>query len=303
MKVFISWSGDASLKMAQALSSFLREVLQNAKPFLSMEIEKGATWFPQISAELEASDYGILCLTPNNLTSAWMMFEAGALSKKLAKDRDTTRVVPLLLRVAPTTVTRPLSMFQSANADKEGVRKIVQGINRILGEERGVFPTERLSAAFDKWWPELEAGLQKAEEELDKHVEAVANERSVPDMVKEVLELSRSIARQIQRLGPNTTIQVPTGMLTLADTDIINEGNLSRLFTAAAQIAARRHGMAVHSSPTPDEVQPEYNSGPVGEDAPAPPPPPGSSTLFNIMSPMPQTPPDVEEKPDKSGKT
>lgn len=93
MKVFISWSGDVSRRAAMALKDWLPNVIQTVDPFVSSEnIQKGARWFTDVGAELEAAKFGIICLTPDNLTAPWLLFEAGALSKSLSQ----SRVSPLL---------------------------------------------------------------------------------------------------------------------------------------------------------------------------------------------------------------
>jgi hypothetical protein len=44
------------------------------------DIETGSGWLARIKNELEATSYGIICLTPQNLDAPWLHFEAGALS-------------------------------------------------------------------------------------------------------------------------------------------------------------------------------------------------------------------------------
>ena len=98
--VFISWSGERSRCVAEALRGWLPAVLQNVKPWMSAaDVEKGTRWESEISTRLEEADVGIICLTPDNLDSRWLLFEVGALSKKLGK----SRVCTYLLDLTPAT--------------------------------------------------------------------------------------------------------------------------------------------------------------------------------------------------------
>src|SRR5579871_1905939 len=116
MKIFISWSGERSREVAQALKESLPLILQYVDAFLSADdIDKGARWSGEIAAKLDACHYGVVCLTPENLDSAWIHFEAGALSKSVS----AARVAPLLLELKKSEVTGPLSQFQLTPATKE----------------------------------------------------------------------------------------------------------------------------------------------------------------------------------------
>ena len=93
MKVFISWSGQPSKRLGEALRDWLPGVLQLVTPYFTpSDIEKGTLWSTDIAKELSESQVGILCVTRDNIHSDWLLFEAGALSKSLEK----SHVCPVL---------------------------------------------------------------------------------------------------------------------------------------------------------------------------------------------------------------
>ena|SRR5689334_7768015 len=97
-------------------------------PWLSAgDVDKGAKWAQAISGQLEKSDFGLICLTPENLTSPWLLFEAGALSKK-----EESRVCTYLYDLKYENVKDPLSQFQHTLATEAETKKLVGTINRAL---------------------------------------------------------------------------------------------------------------------------------------------------------------------------
>ena len=86
MDLFISWSGARSGAAAEALRDWLPKVVNEIKPWLSSaDIDKGARWSSDIAVRLQSARAGIICLTPGNLRSEWILFEAGALSRSFKK--------------------------------------------------------------------------------------------------------------------------------------------------------------------------------------------------------------------------
>src|ERR1700687_4676246 len=84
--VFISWSGNRSKHVAEALRDWLPLVLQAAKPWASStDIDKGSRGIAEITRALENIKVGIICLTPGNLVAKWILYEACALLKTLGK--------------------------------------------------------------------------------------------------------------------------------------------------------------------------------------------------------------------------
>src|SRR5260370_7683582 len=108
MKVFIGWSGETSHEVALALHEWLPRVIQAVKPYVSSEdIAKGARWSASIAAELQASSYGIICVTRENSESPWINFEAGALSREIEK----SFVTPSFFYLKTPALRGPLPHF------------------------------------------------------------------------------------------------------------------------------------------------------------------------------------------------
>jgi hypothetical protein len=194
-QVFISWSGELSKKLAEAVREWLPATLQFVKPYFTpVDIEKGAKWMSDISGELSKSHVGIICLNRENLSSPWILFEAGALSKNL----DRSRVCPLLFGLEPAEVEGPLSVFQATRFTREDFKGLVETINNAGGDSK--LDKRVLENVFEKWWPGLKEQVDKIQAE---HPPADENaRRPVEDMVQEILELVRlQVRRQRSRVA------------------------------------------------------------------------------------------------------
>jgi hypothetical protein len=182
--VFISWSGNRSQHVAQALREWLPKVLQATKPFMSdSDIGKGSRGLVELARVLEATKVGIICLTPENLSAPWLLFEAGALSKTL--DPATRVYTYLLAGQKPEAVSPPLGQFQATIADRVQTGRMLQDINRTLGSP--VLELD-LSAVFDAMWPKLETALSS----MPEPETAAPPKRTVEDMFGEILNLVRN---------------------------------------------------------------------------------------------------------------
>jgi hypothetical protein len=152
MKVFLSWSGETSRQVAAALYKWLPYILQPLRPSLSTEISNGDRWGQVLEAELKDAEYGIICLTEYNIAKPWLNFESGVLSRFI----DRAWLTPLLFNVDPRRLTGPLSQFQYALCNEEGVLKLIQSINKRLGQS---IDDTIVQAAFGVWWEKLQEEL------------------------------------------------------------------------------------------------------------------------------------------------
>lgn len=156
IKVFISWSGDRSGKLAKDLAHWLPRVINSLKPWFSSEdIDPGTRWNQQMEEELGQTHCGILCLTPENLSSPWILYEAGALSRAIPK----ARVIPYLVNLTPEQVHGPLAQFHAAIANESGSLKLLNSINRLFGDP--VLDPIVLKEQFELRWPKLNGTIQE----------------------------------------------------------------------------------------------------------------------------------------------
>lgn len=185
MKVFISWSGQRSKETAEALSSWIRQVIQAAETWISLDIEKGTRWNDKINKELEQTKVGIICLNKENLTSEWILFEAGALSKT-----QDAHVCTLLLDVSPSDVKPPLGQFQHTMFSKEDIKKLTHTINNkiVLNGEKTI-PEKDLDEVFEVFWPRLELKLTTLANSSSPSHPILRSDR---DILEEILQAVRS---------------------------------------------------------------------------------------------------------------
>lgn len=244
MKIFISWSGKRSHKVAVLLHEWLKCVLNEVQPFVSSEdIRKGKRWLIEISKELQDSSFGIICLMRDNLNSPWILFEAGALSKF-----SDAHVSTLLLgELTPKEVEGPLSHFQATPFKKEQVKKLVSDINLLLKEK--ALNAEILDRVFEKWWPDLEKDVNLAIE--SQEIPEIV--RSPDAILSEVLELSRFIAKNVgsagRKLSNPTDVEGERALVKISDADSIISPNGDDF----------NHPVSVRIGPMPTDKDDTYN--------------------------------------------
>ena len=201
MKVFISWSGNTSHKIATVFRDWLPSVIQSIEPYVSSEdIDKGARWSTDIAKELENSTFGILCVTKENLHAPWLSFEAGALSKSM----DKSFVTPFLFDIKRSEVNGPILQFQSTIFERADIKKLLQTLNKACGDNG--LSDKMLDRAFDVWYPTLENELSMIREQTDQSDDTATNheEEQPSAIIEEILELSRDNQKLLR--NPDTRV-------------------------------------------------------------------------------------------------
>jgi hypothetical protein len=150
MRVFVSWSGDASRNAAELMKSWLPNVIQQLEVWVSsQDIGKGEKWSSGLWETLSELEFGILMVTKENHNAPWILFEAGALSKTVK-----SRVIPILCGIDRIEIANsPLAQFQNALVMKEEIWQVVAAINTRCDSK---IDEIRLKLNFEKWWPDFE---------------------------------------------------------------------------------------------------------------------------------------------------
>lgn len=195
MKVFISWSGSRSKDLANALRQWLPMVLQYVEPWVSdKDISAGERWAQAIAGELDASNFGIICITPENLNSEWILFESGALSKSMLD----AKVIPLLFGLELSDLSGPLSQFQAQKVEEVGVMEVVRAINKVAEKPASSQIVDQLVPTL---WPQLQETLTKipAIAPTEKH------KRPSHEILEELVTGVRGISSRMRDMDPETS--------------------------------------------------------------------------------------------------
>ena len=199
MNIFISWSGEKSKRVALALKAFLQDVNQRIIAWFSEEdITAGQRWGNELAAQLENTNYGIICVTQESLESKWVIFESGALSKSV----KAGKVCPYLIDLDRRQLSGPLSQFQAKEANKEQTWQMLQSINLSIGDE--ALSEERLKKYFEAFWPSLSQVIDTVNGEL----------RSLPSSLRnkllDIMPKTFYRSSEIERLAVMTGISAWT---------------------------------------------------------------------------------------------
>jgi len=199
MKVFISWSGERSKLIGSKLHAWLPMVLQSVDPWLSeSDIDAGDRWGNEVGKELQDSNFGIICITRENMSSPWILFEAGALVKFMQEGR----VVPLLYDVEFKDITGPLAQFQAKKIDKAGIFDIVSSINENSDSK---LADARLEGVFQALWAKFEEDIST----IPVSHALVKKARDQHDILEEMVSSIRSIE---QKFHDNQSVRVSSSI-------------------------------------------------------------------------------------------
>lgn len=134
------------------------------------------------------------------MNSQWLMYEAGALSKSLAR----SRVCPIIFGMSQTDVSGPLQQFQCTEFNQNDIRKLIKTINEAAGDDK--LDDSTLAIIFETWWPHLQERVLEIQRKLRGPKETRSPVRNTRDVLDEILELTRMNARDKTRQTPRVDV-------------------------------------------------------------------------------------------------
>jgi hypothetical protein len=198
MKVFLSWSGARSRVVAEFLRDWISCVLQGTRPWVSTrDLDRGSLWFGEINDQLKDTTVGVICLTQENKTRPWILFEAGALTKGLS----TSRICTFLIDLQPKDIEDPLAQFNHTFPVRESMKGLIETLNNNLGQS--ALDHRILMIVFDTYWPQFESEFSRILKDTEAASEAKPREDS--DILGEILTNTRQLTNRVSRLEKSDT--------------------------------------------------------------------------------------------------
>lgn len=161
LSIFISWSKRCSGDIAKEIKQWIEENVAQVSVFISHEIGAGEKWQRVIDDKLTNADMGIIVLTPENINSAWVLFEAGAIYNKDGK------ILPLLCGREAGKIEGPLKNLNYVDFSKKGIKKLLEQINTQLGLS---MTDNAIKNSIEGTWANLEGKIAPLIEKSKIHI-------------------------------------------------------------------------------------------------------------------------------------
>lgn len=167
MRIFLSWSGKISERIASLIRQYIPLFLDSSEIsfFYSPEIKKGVLWPTKLFENISNCQTTIICLTPENVEAPWINFEGGANAAKGFK------TCPIFFGFQNHNPSGPLSYFQVTYYTKTDFFKLICSLNDELENK---CDESTLKELFEKQWKSFKS---KTDNVLRDHYLPVAGSR------------------------------------------------------------------------------------------------------------------------------
>lgn len=175
----------------------------------SEDLAPGQDWLSDLIQQTDDVYAAILCLTPENVKSPWILFEAGALLKSTPKGH----VIPFTLFLQPSDAGHPLSALNGLSVDRAGTRKLVDQLAKLAGDPP---VTEAHREEFDVWFTRFDQAIRT----IPRQVPAQDFLRLVKASEFDYPELFASFSAQESQALHNRLDQLADGFVRLYSSEV-----------------------------------------------------------------------------------
>lgn len=192
IKIFLSWSGKKSQELATLFKTYVTDILPKIDFYFSPDdLKGGEKWRQSIEEGLNNNTYGIIFLTPSNLTSKWVYFEAGAISKSTKQ----AKILPLLYQIDINEIGQPFSDYQCKMFSKDSILTTIYEMNECQANVYKL-PKDTIKRNFDRLSDEIQSNIEQIDkinevnEDNSLEIED-ANLLESDDKINEILQILR----------------------------------------------------------------------------------------------------------------
>lgn len=232
IKIFLSWSGDKSKKLANVFKTYVADILPKVDFYFSPDdLKGGEKWRQSIEEGLNNNTYGIIFLTPSNLTSKWIYFEAGAISKSTKQ----AKILPFLYKIDINELGQPFSDYQCKSFSADSILTTILEINDCQSEVYQL-PSETIKRNFNRLSNEIETETKNINtiNEVMENSEPQIEDASLldsEDKLNEILQIMREQSSKTD-IKKNTEIKTNTNsIITLETLRLIKYLNNNEIFS------------------------------------------------------------------------
>jgi len=191
IKIFISWSGEKSKAVAEALRKWMPRVI--GKKYIDSwmsehDITAGAEWRNELRKALRTARYAIVCITETNYNSPWINYEVGYLvgANDTKAGAGNIGICPYLCGVSKDEIKKtPLDAYQAKSGNKEETLKLIEAIHKAAGEP---LEEDQLQIIFEKYWIDLENDLKNLPHEPVEEPKSLPHEPGASQISESVEE-------------------------------------------------------------------------------------------------------------------
>jgi len=194
--IFISFSKEHTNRVGSIFKSVLDQFYEqkNVTTFLSSKsLVSGDDFRGVIAKNLKAARCGISILTPENTSSPWLMYEAGALAIKVSENGG--KLLPFLFCRERQDVESPLTQIQSPEyqADDHNNQKDIieffQAVDKTLSKESQIGSSKIRTFLVDLWNESLKVDLELIASDMNNFSASAYGEKRLLSGVNESLSL------------------------------------------------------------------------------------------------------------------